>query len=71
MRFISRPLPTVFSFTKNPQLSVDGKVKELGKLITIYEDVWKSTVRYYEKTVDFVVRVTLKASSTLYGRVQF
>ena len=30
---VEGPLPTAFTFTKNPLLSLDGKVKEVGKLV--------------------------------------
>ena len=30
---VDGPVPTTFTFTKNPLLSLDGKVKEVGKVI--------------------------------------
>jgi thiol:disulfide interchange protein DsbD len=67
------PVSTTFDFTKNPLISFDGKVKELGKMKKIYEEAFGSEVRYYEKKVDFVqvVKVKGKAKPTLAGKVEF
>jgi hypothetical protein len=70
---VDGPFPTAFTFTKNPLLTVDGKPKELGKLIRKKEDVWDGIVNYYEKTVDFVqvVKVKGSAKTNLSGKVEF
>ena len=70
---VDGPLPTAFTFTKNPLLSFDGKPKEVGKLIKKKEDVWDGIVNYYEKTVDFVqvVKVRGSAKTNLAGKVEF
>lgn len=67
------PLPTSFDFTKNPLLSMSGEVKESGKLIKKYEEVFKSEVRFYERKVAFtqVVKVKGKAKTSLAGKVEF
>lgn len=67
------PLATSFNFTKNPLLAVDGSVKEVGKLVKKYEEVFSSDVRFYEKKVDFVqvVKVKGKAKTNLAGKVEF
>ncbi|WP_290795732.1 protein-disulfide reductase DsbD domain-containing protein [Flavihumibacter sp. UBA7668] len=67
------PVSTTFDFTKNPLISFDGKVKEVGKMKKIYEEAFGSEVRYYEKKVDFVqvVKVKGKAKPTLAGKVEF
>ncbi len=67
------PLPTSFEFTKNPLLSLNGQVKENGRLVKKYEEVFKSDVRYFEKTVTFVqqVKVKGKAKTSLAGKVEF
>ncbi|WEK37750.1 MAG: protein-disulfide reductase DsbD family protein [Candidatus Pseudobacter hemicellulosilyticus] len=70
---VDGPLPTVFSFTKNPLLTLDGKVKEVGKLVKKFESAWSGEVNYYEKTVDFVqvVKVKGSAKTNLAGKVEF
>ncbi|GAO44918.1 protein-disulfide reductase DsbD domain-containing protein [Flavihumibacter petaseus] len=67
------PLPTSFEFTKNPLISLNGKVKESGKQIKKYEEVFKSEVRYYEQKVAFtqVVKIKGKAKTNLAGKVEF
>ena len=67
------PLATEFTFTKNPLLAVDGKPKEVGKMLKKYEAVFKSEVRYYENTVDFVqiVKVKGSAKTAVAGKVEF
>ncbi len=70
---VDGPIPTAFTFTKNPLLVLDGKPKEVGKLIKKNEEVWGGEVRYYEKTVSFVQKVKVKGTSktNLAGKVEF
>jgi hypothetical protein len=56
-------VPVTFTFTKTPLLSLQGKVKEVGKLISKYEEIWKAKVNYYEGTVDFVQVVKSKVAA--------
>jgi thiol:disulfide interchange protein DsbD len=67
------PVSTSFAFTKNPLLAPTGKVKEVGKMVTKFEEAFKSNVRYYENMVDFVQTVQLKskAKTSLAGKVEF
>lgn len=67
------PIPTLFTFTKNPLLSLDGKTSEIGNVVKKYESVWSGTVSYYEKTVNFIQKVKVKGSAktNLNGKVEF
>ncbi len=67
------PIPTSFTFSKNPLLVIDGKVKEVGKLVKKFESAWNHDVKYYEKNVDFVqvVKVKSNAKTNLAGKVEF
>lgn len=67
------PVSTTFNFTRNPLLTINGKVKEVGKLKKSYEEVFKSEVRYYERSVNFiqVVKVKGSAKTNLIGKVEF
>ena len=56
------PEPTKFSFAANPLISLDGKVKEVGKQEKNMDKNFNSVVRYYEKSVDFVQRIKVKSS---------
>ena len=67
------PIPTSFTFSPNPLVTFDGKVKEQGKMIKKYESAWPGTVNYYEKKVDFVQVIKLKGKvkTNLSGKVEF
>ena len=70
---VEGPVPTSFKFTKNPLVTVDGKVKEEGTLMKKREEVWGGNVNYYEKSVEFVQVVKLKGKvkTNLAGSVEF
>ena len=69
---VDGPIPTAFTFTKNPLLAFDGTVKENGKLIKKNEEVWGGEVRYYENKVEFIQRVKIKGGKTnLAGKVEY
>jgi hypothetical protein len=67
------PIPTVFTFSKNPVLQLNGKVKEVGNLVKKFDKTWNHDLKYYEKNVDFVQVVKLKANikTDLIGKVEF
>ena len=67
------PIPTAFTFSKNPVLSLNGKVKEVGNLVKKFDKTWNHDLKYYEKNVDFVQVVKLKANvkTDLTGKVEF
>jgi len=70
---VEGPLPTTFTFTKNPLLIADNKVKEIGNVIKKKEEVWGGVVHYYEKQVDFVQVVKLKGNvkTNVAGKIEF
>lgn len=70
---VDGPVPTTFTFTKNPLITFDGNVKEVGKVVKKFESVWGGNVNYYEKMVNFVQVVKLKANvkTNLSGKVEF
>ena len=55
------PVPTSFTFTKNPLVIVQGKAKEVGKLEKHHEPLFGVDVKQFSNTVDFVQLVKLKA----------
>jgi Disulphide bond corrector protein DsbC len=67
------PVPTKFSFAKNPLYSLEGTVKENGKMITKHETVFGVDVKYFDGKVDFVQMVKLKgtAKTNFSGSVAF
>lgn len=70
---VEGPIPTTFSFTPNPLFTLNGKPKEVGKLITKVEEAWDGKVNYYEKKVEFiqVVKLKTKVKTALAGKVEF
>ncbi len=58
------PLPTKINFSPNPLLTLQGKVKEEGKLEKVFDENFKKNVLYYSNKVVFVQTVKLK------GKVQ-
>jgi thiol:disulfide interchange protein DsbD len=70
---VDGPIPTEFTFTKNPLLTLDGTPKEVGKVIKKKEEVWGGVVNYYEKTVNFIQIVKVKGNvkTNITGKVAF
>ena len=56
-----------------PSLTLEGKAKEMGRMVAVYDQAFKSKVRYYERSVDFLQTVRLKsaAKTSLSGRIEF
>lgn len=56
------PIPTSFTFTKNPLLNMEGSAKEVGKLETHKEPLFGNIdVKQFSNKVDFVQKVILKS----------
>jgi hypothetical protein len=56
------PVPTSISFKKNPLITLDGTVKENGKLKSEHDEIFGVDVKYYADKVDFVQNVKLKSA---------
>lgn len=56
------PIPTEFSFTNNPLVTLDGKMKEIGKLEQRFEPLFNTDVKQFSNKVNFVQVVKLKAN---------
>jgi len=56
------PVPTNISFKKNPLVTLDGTVKENGKLKTDHDAVFGVDVKYYADKVEFTQSVKLKSA---------
>lgn len=54
-------LPTTISFNTNPLVSLDGKAKETGSLIKMFDKNLKENVAYYSNKVSFTQTVKVKA----------
>ena len=67
------PVPTSFKLTKNPLVTPEGKIAEVGKVHKAFDKNFNSELKYYENQVDFVQKVTVKgkAATKVKGSVEF
>jgi DsbC/DsbD-like thiol-disulfide interchange protein len=67
------PEPTKLTFTVNPLISLDGKIKEVGKLEKAFDKNFNSTLKYYANKVDFVQKIKVKSAiaTVVKGSVNF
>jgi len=56
------PIPTTITFKKNPLVTLNGKVKETGKLMTTEDKNFGVAVKFYADEVLFTQLVTVKAN---------
>lgn len=65
--------PTSFMFNSNPLLSLDGKVKEVGKLEKFHDEKLDVSANQYSGKVDFVqvVKVKGSAKTNVTGKLEF
>ena len=67
------PEPTSFEFSKNPIVTLKGKPSEKGKMESMYDPNFKSTLKFYNNEVDFVQKLVKKsvAKTVIKGNVTF
>jgi thiol:disulfide interchange protein DsbD len=67
------PVPTTFSFKKNPLVTISGKVIETGKLEKVYDKNFSTDVLFYSNKVVFVQLVKVKAGvkTNVSGTVEY
>lgn len=67
------PLPTKINFSPNPLVTLQGKVKEEGKLEKVYDENFKKNVLYYSNKVVFVQTVKLKGNvqTNITGTIEY
>lgn len=67
------PVPTKFEFKKNPLVTLDGNVAEKGNLQKNYDPNFKSEVKYYANSVQFIQTIKLKAKvkTSVSGTVEY
>ena len=56
------PVPTQITFTSNPLIKYDGKVREVGKMEKSFDKNFNSTLKYFANKVDFVQKVKVKSA---------
>ena len=47
------PVPTKINFNKNPLITVVGATKETGQVKQVYDELFKTTVRYIGETATY------------------
>ena len=67
------PSATAISFTKNPLVTLDGEVKEVGKLEQKHEELFGVDVKQFSNKVIFVqsVKLKAKAKTAINGTIEF
>lgn len=65
--------PTSFNFNKNPLLDLNGKVKEVGKLVKYKDETLDVSANQYSNKVVFVQKVKLKgrAKTAVTGKLEY
>ena len=66
-------IPTAFAISPNPLLSLDGNIKEVGKMELMKDATLGVSANQYSKTVTFIQRVKLKANvkTNFNGNVEY
>jgi thiol:disulfide interchange protein DsbD len=66
-------IPTDFKLNSNPLLTLDGKIKEVGKMEKFHDEKLEVSANQYAGKVDFVQVVKLKANvkTNLTGSVEY
>lgn len=66
-------MPTEIKFKSNPLVTLDGKIKEVGKMEAYHDKQLKISANQYSDKVDFVQKIKLKTSSktSIVGSVQY
>ncbi len=66
-------MPTTFELNPNPLFTLDGKIKEIGKLEKYTDKVLKVSANQYSNTVTFtqVVKMKGNAKTSITGTVEY
>jgi len=66
-------IPTAFTFNPNPLFTVEGKVKEIGKLEKYTDKTLGVSANQYSKTVTFVQTIKMKGNvkTSVTGNVEY
>lgn len=67
------PVPTTISFSKNPLVTLEGGIKEVGKLEEHFEPLFGVKVKQYSDKVEFIQLIKLKAAvkTAINGHLEF
>jgi hypothetical protein len=67
------PTPTEITFAKNPLVTTEGPIKEVGKMEEHFEPLFGVIVKQFSGKVEFVQKVKLKtaAKTSVNGNIEF
>ena len=67
------PVPTTITFKTNPLITLNGKVKEAGKLEKIYDKNFQTDVLFYSGSVVFtqIIKVKAGVKTNISGTVEY
>lgn len=70
---VGGPVPTTVKFTKNPLVTMDGKVKEEGELEKKYEPLFGVNVMQYSGKIAYVQKLKLRSAgkTAISGTIEF
>jgi hypothetical protein len=66
-------IPTTFTISPNPLFTLDGKIKEIGKMELFKDKELGVSANQYSKTVNFIQKIKLKANvkTNFKGNVEY
>lgn len=66
-------IPTTFTITPNPLFTLEGKIKEVGKMEVMKDKDLGVSANQYSKTVTFIQKIKLKANvkTNFKGNVEY
>ena len=67
------PVPTKINFKKNPLITVAGATKEAGKVKQVYDELFKTNVRYIGETATYTQTIKVRAGvkTNISGSVEY
>lgn len=67
------PIPTKVKFVANPLVSLEGKIKEIGKLKQEYDKNFETNVKYFANKVEYIQQIKLKVptKTSITGTVEY
>ena len=72
---VDGPTPTKITFNPNPLIKFEGVVKEKGKKIKHFEEVFDFDVEYFENSVEYVqvisLNTNLKVKTNITGTIEY
>ena len=54
------PIPTKITFNKNPLVTLVGVTKEIGKVEQVYDELFKTTVRFIGETATYTQTIKVR-----------